>query len=138
MAGKPFDKALYDQDDQAKLVVVDFLRGRRFVAWVNEDDYGVDVLADRDGYRWQFEVEVKHGWSGDEFPFNSLHYAARKLKWADEPRTWYCTLNDDWSRMIVVSGEVLAGCQVVVKNTIYTQGEPFVEVPLEECWLVVL
>lgn len=138
MAGKPFDKALYDQDDQAKLVVVGFLETRRFDAWVNEDQFGVDVLADRDGERWQFEVEVKHGWSGEDFPFGSLHYAARKLKWAHEPRTWYCTLNDEWDRMLVVSGEVLMMCDVVFKDTIYTTDEPFIEVPLEECWMVVL
>jgi hypothetical protein len=138
MAGKPFDLSLYEQDDRAKLVVVGFLETRGYDAWVNEDQFGVDVLADRDGLRWQFEVEVKHGWNGADFPFRSLHYAARKLKWSHEPRTWYCTLNDDWDRMIVVSGEVLGRCQVVFKNTIYTFDEPFVQVPLEECWMVVL
>ncbi|NBR70735.1 MAG: hypothetical protein EBT75_01340 [Proteobacteria bacterium] len=138
MAGKPFDAALYEQDDGAKHVVISMLEGRRFVAWVNEDDFGVDVLAERDGLRWQFEVEVKHGWRGPVFPFPSLHYAARKLKWADHPRSWYCTLNEEWDRMLLVSGEVLMSCAVVVKDTIYTQAEAFVEVPLEECWLVVL
>lgn len=131
---KVFDKRHYDADDPAKHDLIDWLEERGFMAWVNDDQYGIDVLALRNGQQYEFEVEVKHNWVGDGFPFDSVHWSARKLKFAQPSRLqWFVIFNDDRSQALFVSGDVFLSCDVVVKDTKYSQGERFVEVPLSRC-----
>ena len=132
---KAFDQSHYDQDDNAKYQLIDWLEKHNgFMAWVNEDQFGIDVLALKNGEQYDFEVEVKHNWDSDSFPFDTVHWSARKLKFARPDRTnWFAMFNNSRSRALFASGEVLLSCPVVIKNTKYSQGEKFVEVPLARC-----
>lgn len=128
---KPFDAALYQDDDDAKLVVIDWLESRGHVVFVNPDQYGIDLIGrwrDRD-YAW--EVEVKHNWRGYVFPFDSVHYSVRKRKFIEhDVRTYFVTLNHERTRLLAVSGKDFMEGKLIQKSTIYTQDEWFVEIPI--------
>jgi hypothetical protein len=128
---KPFDQSHYDADDSAKHLVIDWLRRRDYDAWVNDDQYGVDVIALRGDQQYGIEVEVKHAWSGARFPFTTLHYAARKLRFVDAAApVHFFTINEQRTHALVVAGHHLLDSPIVVKQTIYTEHERFVSVPI--------
>lgn len=135
---KPFDPNLYNEDDSAKDVFIDWLTVQGWTAWVNPDQYGIDVLAI--GNNWQecqFEVEVKHNWSGDKFPFDTLHFAGRKRKFLTGSKdVVFVTFNHERTHALAVSGKVLAGAPIVYKKTKYTNNEPFIEVAADRCKLL--
>lgn len=129
---KPFDLGLYQADDDAKFVVIDWLHVNQFEAWVNPDQYGIDVLATKDWLDYGFEVEVKHNWKGEDFPFDTVHFSARKQKFI-APNHYFTMLNDDRSLVLVVDGPTLLCSPVVSKETKYTSGEQFIAVPVSRC-----
>jgi hypothetical protein len=131
---KPFDQVLYDQDDKAKDIVVDWLQRLDYTACVNPDQYGIDVLAELGGNKYQFEVEVKHNWKGYDFPYDTVHFAARKIKFAKEMgSTYFIMFNDDLSNALSVHSREILNSEIVSKNTKYTSNEQFVAVPFSKC-----
>lgn len=132
MMTKPFSKKLYKDDDNAKLQVIDWLKRNGYDAWVNPDDYDIDVLADKNGVRHFFEVEVKHNWNGIEFPFDTVHFSARKRKYV-KPNAYFTMLNHQRNRILVVDYETLSRALVVKKDTVYTSDERFIEVQVKNC-----
>lgn len=133
MTPKEFSQSLYDANDDAKHQVIAWLEERGFMAWVNEDQYGIDVQALRMGKQYVFEVEVKHNWGDGGFPFDSVHFPLRKNKFAAEEGAWFVMLNRSRTQMLLVSGEVFRESKVVRKATKYTEDEEFVEIPLSRC-----
>lgn len=140
MAGKPFSNKLYKEDDNAKDIVIDWLKGKAWSAEVNPDQYGIDVIAtDLDGDKHYFEVEVKHNWKGPKFQYGTLHYSERKRKFLDNPaNTAFITLNHERTHALMVPGDVLAKAPTITKDTIYTSNEKFIEVSVGSCILVEL
>lgn len=137
MAGKPFSERLYDKDDNAKDLWIEWLNANDYKAEVNPDQYGIDVLASKDGKEFQFEVEVKHNWKGPRFRYDTLHYSDRKRKFLKDPsNTSFVTFNHERTHALVVPGAVLAEAPTIVKNTIYTSNEKFIEVLTTQCELV--
>lgn len=132
---KVFSQAHYDADDNAKYDLIAWLRAKGFKAWVNPDQYGIDVLATSlGGERFEFEVEVKHNWNECGFPFDLVHWSARKLKFAKPNRlNWFVMFSSDRSQALFVSGEVMLDSDVVEKDTKYSQGEWFIAVPVWRC-----
>lgn len=138
MVKKPFSQDLYNSDDTAKDQVISYLQAKKWKAWVNPDQYGIDVLAiDLDGKEMQFEVEVKHNWKGPKFQYSTLHYSDRKRKFLTTPEnTAFITLNHERTHALMVAGTVLAKAETIVKDTIYTKGEKFIEVNTVDCVLL--
>jgi hypothetical protein len=134
---KPFDPTLYNEDDNAKWQVIDWLYSRGFYAWVNPDQYGIDVLAFKDWLDYGFEVEVKHNWQGELFPFGTVHFSARKLKFVGV-NTYFTMLNDARTHVLLAHGSTLMESPVVSKRTKYTDDEQFIAVPLSQCVIRVL
>lgn len=128
---KPFDSRLFDlHDASARVAVSDWLSDLGYWVHHNPNKYGVDLIAELDGKSRAVEVEVKIGWV-DLFPFESLHIPARKAKFAG-PDSVFCILNRDHSKLVAVTGDLVAMCGFVQKSTSLTQ-EPdlFFEVPLK-------
>jgi hypothetical protein len=137
MNKKPFSKEQYDKDDVAKYQVVKWLRDSGYDAQVNPARYGIDVLAEKNGVPLMIEVEVKHNWKGETFQYSTLHYSGRKKKFLDNPeRTFFMTLNHERTHAFLVSGVNLVAAPTIVKDTIYTRGEEFIEVEIEHCSLI--
>lgn len=131
---KPFSKKLYSEDDNAKYQVVDWLTRQNYNAKINPDTYGVDVLANKNGVKYCFEVEVKHNWTGVDFPFSTVHFSGRKRKYI-QPNTYFTMLNHKRNRILIVDYEALNNALIVRKNTIYTSDERFIEIPASECMI---
>ena len=83
---KPFDQTLYQENDDAKHQVIEWLSAEGFEAMVNPDQYGIDILAEKNGQQYEIEVEVKHNWVGERFPFGEVHFPARKKKFASRKK----------------------------------------------------
>ena len=132
---KPFDQTNYEQNDNAKHVVVEFLNKWDFQnVRVNPDKYGIDLLCERNGSTYGVEVEVKHNWTGYEFPFASVHWPARKIKFLDEcDKTYFVIVSSDRRHLLIANNAAFDGSRIWRKDTTYTQSEWFVEVPLEKC-----
>lgn len=137
MDKKPFSKSHYDQDDSAKYQVVKYFRDQDYDAYINPDKFGIDVLADKDGVQLRIEVEVKHNWKGPNFQYETLHYSDRKRKFLEFPEnTYFVTLNHERTHALMVSGRILSEAPTIVKDTIYTKGEKFIEVMTSDCQLI--
>lgn len=127
METKPFSQDLHDANDpEARDVVIKALERRGIEAHENPDIYGIDLLSDFRSY----EVEVKKAWSGTEFPFQTVHISARKLKFA-EPGNRFVMLNAEMTHALVFKGEDVRDARVITKSTIYTENEKFIELPIE-------
>lgn len=129
---KPFDTTQYDQDDNAKDQIIKYLESKGFTAWVNPDKYGIDVLATKMGLDCKFEVEVKHNWTTTNFPFDTVHFSARKLKFVSD-YTWFVMLNSPRTQSLFVKGEVILAAPIITKDTKFTTSEQFVSVSRFDC-----
>jgi hypothetical protein len=130
---KPFSEELYESDDSAKHLVIAWLRSRGHEIDVNPDQYGIDLVGSFNGMPSAWEVEVKHNWKGDEFPFDTVHYSVRKRKFVQpDVKTWFITLNHERTRAVVFSHKHFMEGRLVQKSTIYTQDEWFVEIPVRQ------
>ena len=128
---KPFSLELYADNDNAKELVIKWLESKGYTAWVNPDQYGIDLLFKNQlGGYYSCEVEVKHNWKGAKFPFKTMHIPARKLKFATD-NAIFVVLNSERTHLIMLHGEDLRKAPIVRKDTIYTEGEYFVEIEVD-------
>lgn len=136
-ASKPFDRNLYNADDSVKEILIDWLRSKEFKAKVNPDQYGIDVLSNWMGDDTGIEVEIKHNWRGAEFPYPTVHFASRKYKFLEGTKeVRFVMFNHERTHILIVDGKEFK--KLVTKNTIYTDGEAFFEIPIENCTIVSL
>jgi Holliday junction resolvase-like predicted endonuclease len=127
---KAFDQTLYNTNDPAKDKVLRWLTYKGYKAQVNPDQYGIDLLAEKDGRTIGIEVEVKHNWKGQAFPFQTVHIASRKLKFFEDENNYLMMVNHDWSFGLSFSAEQIKEAGIILKDTIYTTQEFFIEVPI--------
>ena len=128
---KPFSQQHYDEDDWAKYQIIEWLESKGYEAWVNPDKFGIDILATRWGRQFAFEVEVKHNWRGRYFPYEQIHFSARKRKFvALDVETWFVMLNHERTHALLIDGEHILAAPLANKNTKYSQNEAFAEVDI--------
>ena len=129
---KPFSQQHYDDDDWAKYQIIEWLESKGYEAWVNPDKFGIDILATRWGRQFAFEVEVKHNWRGRYFPYEQIHFSARKRKFvALDVETWFVMLNHERTHALLIDGEHILTAPIENKNTKYSQNEAFVAVDIQ-------
>ena len=129
---KPFSQQHYDEDDWAKYQIIDWLQGKGYEAWINPDKFGIDILATRWGREFAFEVEVKHNWRGKYFPYEQIHFSARKRKFvALDVETWFVMLNHERTHALLIDGEHILAAPIANKDTKYSQNEAFVSVDIQ-------
>ena len=128
---KPFSQDLYDADDNAKLLMLEWLhKYQAELNWrVNPDDYGIDLVCDS---HWTIEVEVRHSWTGHVFPFPNVHLPRRKVKFANDG-AFFVIMNHERTHALVVDSYSVAAAPTVIKDTKYTFAEAFVQIPIHEC-----
>ena len=129
---KPFSQQHYDEDDWAKYQIIEWLESKGYKAWVNPDKFGIDILATRWGRQFAFEVEVKHNWRGKYFPYEQIHFSARKRKFvALDVETWFVMLNHERTHALLIDGEHILAAPIANKDTKYSQNEAFVSVDIQ-------
>ena len=132
---KPFDINLYQEDDSAKEIMLDWFASKEIDAHINPDKYGIDILAKWNGKATGVEVEVKHNWHGEKFPYPTVHFASRKYKFLNEAEdVKFAMFNHERTHILLVDGEEFK--KLVIKNTKYTDGESFFEIPIENCKII--
>jgi hypothetical protein len=128
---KPFDINLYNADDNAKDLVIQWLKGYGYHMWVNPDQYGIDLIGtNREGQQVAVEVEVKHHWTGAHFPFRTVHVSARKQKFV-RPNAYLVMVNHERTHVLTLDYETLSQARLVTKPTVYTVDEQFLQVDVE-------
>lgn len=129
---KPFSQQHYDEDDWAKYQIIEWLESKGYEAWVNPDKFGIDILATRWGRQFAFEVEVKHNWRGKYFPYEQIHFSARKRKFVVlDVETWFVMLNHERTHALLIDGEHILAAPIANKDTKYSQNEAFVSVDIQ-------
>lgn len=135
---KAFSKKLYKEDDNAKYLILDWLASRGYSAKINPDQYGIDIIADKDGKKYFFEVEVKHPWKGEEFPFpEGVDFVPRKKHLA-KASSYFVMVNHERTHALIINGLVVLQSPTVIKDSIYTSAERFIRIPLEKCTFIKL
>jgi hypothetical protein len=128
---KPFDINLYNADDNAKDLVIQWLKGYGYNVDVNPDQYGIDLIGtDNTGKQIAVEVEVKHHWKGPHFPFRTVHVSARKQKFV-KPNAYLVMVNHERTHVLTLNYETLSQARLVTKPTVYTTDEQFLQVDVE-------
>ena len=136
---KPFSPELYADNDNAKELIIKWLNtDDENHAYVNPDQYGIDVICDTaDERRYFYEVEVKHNWNGSKFPFSTVHFPKRKLKFANKDSI-FAMLNHQRTHVLLISGQQFLDASIVRKDTVYTRNEEFIEITVDDCKIVEL
>jgi len=134
MIKKPFDPKLYAENDRiAKEMVANLLAtlGKCYEVVENEKKRKVDLLVFKNGkHQFYAEVEIKKVWSGPDFPYQSVNFPERKLKYTelDKP-TLYIMFNSDQTSYLCVTSDDLANSPInIVPNKYVRFGERFIQV----------
>ncbi len=102
----------------------------------HEDEFGVDLVVEKDDVRFYCEVEVKAVWHGLEFMYETLHIPARKAKFLNKP-TQFMVFNNSLTRAAIVGRKQLLKSPLVeVPNLKVAFGEKFFDVPKKELFFV--
>jgi hypothetical protein len=136
---KAFDQTLYADNDDAKNLIIELLDRNGWSARVNPDPYGIDLLAANGTKNISVEVEVKHRWSGPEFPYSTVQIPARKKKFAELADSQFVVINAERTHCLITSGKAVINSKLlVVPNKYVAEGEQFFSVPLSDFTLVKL
>lgn len=134
---KKFNKALYNENDNAKLKAIEFFERMDIPARVNPDQYGIDLIV---GDSLLCEVEVKKVWSGKNFQYPTLQIPERKMKFAnsDTPMI-FMVMNKERTHAFIAKQNIVAESPiVVVPNKYVANDERFFQVPVEKLIMIEL
>lgn len=136
MRTKPFSQELHDNNDPiARQVVIKFLKSINIdntKVYENPNKFGIDILIDIDNkVSLGIEVERRHSWSDDIFPFSSIHIPYRKGKFAQLSfPTFYYATNKELSSILILDFEDIITSECVENRYKYvSEGECFYNVP---------
>jgi len=131
---KPFSKKLHEDNDfMAKKAVLNWLlkQGRHF--YENPDQYGIDLIETRgDEVLCGVEVECRHNWNREQFPYETIHVPERKLKFAELPfETYYCAVNEAATHCFWVNMTKLEDLKPMeIPNKFLSSMELFYDIPI--------
>jgi hypothetical protein len=139
MERKAFDQVLHDENDAiAKEAVRSFLEAVWGYPVTEGGQYDVDLLIyEEDTICGYVEVERRHNWDKQHFPFDTLNIPERKRKFftLDQPSLLFAVSKDcKWA--VFVPGEIVLQCPVKMLDNKFCFQEPFFVVPIEYCMLV--
>jgi len=124
---KKFDQSIHDATDAvSKEAMISFFRELGLPVEENLDKYGVDLVVPF------CEIEQRAIWSGDTFPYETVHIPSRKSKFM-LLGVKYAVLNKELNRCLITdTATIKRYAQVEVRNNLVSQGEYFYDVPLKE------
>lgn len=124
---KSFDSKLYRVNDNAKELAIEYFKRIGMSAIVNPDQYGIDLIVDNQFY---CEVEVKHNWKQENFPFPNLQIPERKKKFAalDKPVVFMVLSSNRKKALVAKDHDVLKSPLKTVSNKYVKNGEKFFQV----------
>lgn len=138
---KSFSSSLYRQyDKQAAIAVLEYLESIDVWASPNEDTYGPDLVV-WEGFRPMRYVElaIRSAWTSGDWPphWDPVRIEERKLKnfQLALPCEYWVICGDSSSALVVPSGVIERFKHTLheVSNAQVSEGERFIQIPLEEC-----
>ena len=143
---RKFNQESYDYfDKRIKDLWIDFIKDYGFVVTKSDEDYSVDIEAERNGYKFYFEVESKSTYSfhdKESFPFDTVSFAGRKKRLADKFFFWYVIINDKTKTAIICDSKTIYNedyTETININTNQRQGlDEFYRVPKDKCKFIKL
>ena len=141
MANKEFCPALFKENDGPARAA-----GKRYWSVAdgvvrvedNPERYGADLIVHTMAGSFYCEVEIKKGWEGKEFQYDTLQIAARKGKFLGKALpVSYIVFNADQSYGYLCQGSDLADSPIVeVSNKYKRSGEMFYQIPIGRLTLI--
>lgn len=107
----------YAKFDPYKHIILKHLKDTGWDAEINKDQYGVDIVAFKEGLAITIDVEVKnYNWTSEvDFPFSTVHFTNRKKKFQEE-HFYYFLISKNKKGCIYQAGNVIYGQGVPVKK----------------------
>lgn len=138
-----FSQESYNKNDAiGKELLLAFLRSKGHKSSENRDIYGIDIITEKDGkiYYWEVEMKSKRPWTcKEDFPFDSVSFLQRKEKWKDTP-FWYVIICKETKAAIICSSNIIFNKNYKEKLYIKTQDrkgfDNFYRVPKDLCIFV--
>jgi hypothetical protein len=119
-------------DEAARSKAKAFWKSNGYKCTDNEDIYGVDLIVEGKGRKFNCEVEVKQTWHGLKFQYDTLHIPVRKAKFLGDPTT-FMVFNAGLHRVAVVGRKAVQEApRVEVPNREIAFGERFFDVPVTQ------
>ena len=131
---KKFDKKLFEKfDNSARERTKQFLRSQGCEVVDNPNQYGVDLIAEKNGKKYFVECEVKNVWSGKKFPpyFKDVQLPARKEKFFGNQTAFFIWNKELDNAVYFWSSEIKHLKPQVVGNKYMKKGEKFFKIPLD-------
>jgi hypothetical protein len=139
---KKFDQELYDlYDDSAKNAVIKSFTKMYPGIEITKDPfgkYGIDLKLQSRTMLMYIDVEVRPGWTGEFFPFDTVHLPERKIKLIPKDgRTFFLSLNKELTKGLLFAIKIENNL-INVRNKYVKDGENFYSVPVESCLQLIL
>lgn len=135
--GKIYDKELHHKARGAEIAVLNLIKYSPEI--FNKSMFGFpthcgDIDFKKDIITRIFDIEVEwrqnHWKSGQtEFPYKTVTIPGRKLKKIHSQMLYFCVREDCKKALMFFGKEILEYKKLVIKNTFYTEGEEFIEIP---------
>jgi len=134
---KVFQSADFNKYDKAaRTKAKAFWSSQGYTCTDNEDDFGVDLVVERDGRRFYCEVEVKTVWHGKDFKYDSIHIPVRKAKFLGKP-TQFMVFNNSLTHAAIIARDTVISAEMVdVPNVKIRFGEKFFNIPTDKAIFV--
>ena len=134
---KVFQSADFKKYDKAaRTKAKAFWSSQGYTCTDNEDDFGVDLVVERDGRRFYCEVEVKTVWHGKDFKYDSIHIPVRKAKFLGKP-TQFMVFNHSLTHAAIIARDTVISAEMVdVPNVKIRFGEKFFNIPTDKAIFV--
>ena len=134
---KVFNQKTFDEyDSPAREAAKKFWFSNGYYCADNDDEYGVDLIVEKDMKRFYCEVEVKTVWHGQDFGYESLHIPVRKAKFLAKP-TKFMVFNNSLTKAALVGRKELENAEIkTVSNYRVLAGERFFDIPKEKITFV--
>tara|TARA_R110000868_G_scaffold95085_2_gene261800 strand:- start:836 stop:1291 length:456 start_codon:yes stop_codon:yes gene_type:complete len=136
-----FVQSSYDKNNEFAIDIIEnYLIGKGYTIIPKAEDYGIDMIVEKDGERLLFEVEVKTGrkfTTKRTFPFDTVSFLGRKSKWVDTP-FWYAIVCKETEYALFAHSSVIFKDEYKEVSYVGTSDrdglDEFYRVPKELCY----
>ena len=123
-------------------LIAKYLSKRGFTVLNKEEDYGVDILAYKNGEEYRIEAEVKRSYYrhfdfNDNYPYKTVSFLGRKKRLANKGKFWYFVVCEHTEYCVICDSDTIYNeeykLMVDVDNDKRFGTDEFYRVPRELC-----
>lgn len=138
-----FNQESFDENDGiGRQLLTAFLESKCHNVSNNCDKYGIDLVSEKDGieYKWEVEMKAKRPWTcREDFAFETVSFLNRKAKWKEDT-FWYVIICTETQAALMCRSDIIFDEKYKEKiyiNTAQRKGtDEFYRVPKELCIFV--